>query len=153
VESLTISLSLKNLQENKFINLSDEVKINCIFYFLTSKISKIHYFSERNNNKKNLDLKLNNIQQIHVKKPEDIETILLSFFLHPNFYTVLNNATYQNLFNKTVLNIEIPTSLINEALQLDEEFDLPIKEYTFKISLNFNKNVNKDIIKSLFYFG
>jgi hypothetical protein len=156
ITSLTLTLHQEELTEGNLIlsDLNHQIKMTVLFYALINKIPKIKSIS-RFKFKKQGESKYSYIQEVCTKNVNDINNILILFFLGQDLKFFFEDVliTNDSIANKTMVILKYPAILLKEAVELDNFYDILLKEFYFSISITYNKILTKNEILDLLYFG
>lgn len=157
VDNLLITLFQNSAKEGTQVTFDNntKIKLSVLFYTIINKIPKIKILSDGKKSKRQLESKSLLVQQFSTKNKSDINKILETLFLRVNLNSLLDKASFYNdsLSNTTSVTVKYPLSLLNEAVELDQEYNLSVKDLYFSITLKFNKVVTKNDTLNLIYFG
>lgn len=156
VESISITLIHQNEKEIDFSLQDVQVKNILLFYSLLNKIPVTKIVPQKaSRNVSQLDSKIIYVQKLLVKQKAYINKLLNFLFIGRNFNDFINDAVLtDNLqIKKTSIAIKYPLLAIYESLELNDEFDIAIKDTYFFIKITFDKILTKEKILNLHYFG
>jgi hypothetical protein len=156
IESVYISMIHQSDKELDFALQDIQVKNIFLFYSLVNKIPITRAASKTlSKNNYNMDIKFSYVQKLLVKKPIFINNLLNFLFLSKNFTEFVKFSDLSDNLNigKTSMVIKYPLSIIYEVSELNDQFDIPVKDMYFFIKITFDKILTKNEIKNLSYFG
>lgn len=156
IEAVSVTLIHQNEKEIDFSLQDVQVKNIILFYSLLNKIPVTKIIPQKTvRNFSQTDTKVIYMQKLLIKQKMYINKLFNFLFLGKNFKEFINNSVLiDNLqIEKTSITIKYPLSAIYETSELNEEFDIAIKDTYFFIKITFNKILTKENILNLYYFG